>query len=155
MISKPMTSPRFLFATTLLLFTVACGGSDSSSTTGGTLSPSSNTTATTQLTVVDLALGTGAVANSGNRITVSYSGFLFDAGGVETKGRQFDSSSAFTFTLGAGQVIKGWDQGVLGMRVGGLRRLTIPPSLGYGNQAVGTIPPNSTLVFDVRLISVG
>jgi len=85
MISKPMTSPRFLFATTLLLFTVACGGSDSSSTTGGTLSPSSNTTATTQLTVVDLALGTGAVANSGNRITVSYSGFLYDPNGVENK----------------------------------------------------------------------
>jgi FKBP-type peptidyl-prolyl cis-trans isomerase len=150
-----MTSPRFLFVTALLLSTVACGGSDSSSTTGSTLSPSSNNTATTQLTVVDVALGTGAVANSGNRITVSYSGFLFDASGFETKGRLFDSSSAFTFTLGAGQVIKGWDQGVIGMRVGGLRRLIIPPSLGYGNQAVGTIPPNSTLVFDVRLISVG
>jgi FKBP-type peptidyl-prolyl cis-trans isomerase FkpA len=150
-----MTSPRFLFVTALLLCAVACGGSDSSSTTGSTFSPSPNNTATTQLIVVDVALGTGNVANVGNRITVSYSGFLFDAGASENKGRQFDSSSAFTFTLGAGQVIKGWDQGVIGMRVGGLRRLTIPPSLGYGNQAVGSIPPNSTLVFDVRLISVG
>src|SRR6185503_10756254 len=99
-----------------------------------TLSPSPNNSATTQLTVVDVALGTGSVANSGTRITVSYSGFLFDASGFENKGRLFDSSSAFTFTLGAGQVIKGWDQGVIGMRVGGLRRLIIPPSLGYGNQ---------------------
>ena len=150
-----MISPRFIFVSALLLSAVACGGGDSSSTPGSTLGPSSNNTLTTQLTVVDVALGTGAVANSGTRITVSYSGFLYDSNGFENKGRQFDSSSAFTFTLGAGQVIKGWDQGVIGMRVGGLRRLIIPPSLGYGNQAVGTIPANSTLVFDVRLISVG
>ena len=144
-----------MFVTALLLSTVACGGSDSSSTTGSTLSPSSNNTATTQLIVVDVALGTGAVANSGSRITVSYSGFLFDANAFENKGRPFDANTAYTFTLGAGTVIKGWDQGLIGIRVGGLRRLTIPPSLGYGNQAVGPIPPNSTLVFDVRLISVG
>jgi FKBP-type peptidyl-prolyl cis-trans isomerase len=156
MISKPMTSPRFLFATALLLCAVACGGSDSSSNSGSTLSPSSNNNATTQLIVVDVALGTGAVANSGNRITVSYSGFLFDASGVETKGRQFDSSSAFTFTLGAGQVIKGWDQGVAGMKVGGLRKLTIPPELAYGDRGFpGAIPPRSTLVFEVELLSVG
>ena len=150
-----MSSPRVLLAAALLVCAAACNSDTAStSTAGSTLAPSVNT-AVTQLTVVDLALGTGAVANSGNRITVGYSGFLFDANGVESKGRQFDSSSAFTFTLGTGQVIKGWDQGVIGMRVGGLRRLIIPPSLGYGNQAVGTIPANSTLVFDVRLISVG
>ena len=86
---------------------------------------------------------------------MSYSGFIFDPSQPDSKGRQFDSSSAFTFTVGVGQVIRGWDQGAPGMRVGGVRRLTIPPSLGYGNQAVGTIPANSTLVFDIRLISVG
>ena len=151
-----MSSPRVLVAAALLVCAAACNSDTASTPNGGgsPIAPSVNT-AVTQLTVVDVALGTGAVANSGNRITVSYSGFLFDASGVETKGRQFDSSNAFTFTLGSGQVIKGWDQGLIGMRVGGLRRLTIPPSLGYGNQAVGTIPPNSTLVFDVRLISVG
>lgn len=151
-----MTSPRILVATALLLCAAACGGSDSSSTSssGSTFSPSGST-ATTSLTIIDLTLGTGATANVGNRITVSYSGFLYDPNQSENKGRQFDSSAAFTFTLGAGQVIKGWDQGVIGMRVGGQRRLIIPPSLGYGNQAVGTIPPNSTLVFDIRLISVG
>ena len=150
-----MSSPRVLLAAGFFVCAAACNNDTASTSTGGnTLAPSVNT-AVTQLIVVDVALGTGAVANSGNRITVSYSGFLFDASGVETKGRQFDSSNAFTFTLGSGQVIKGWDQGLIGMRVGGLRRLTIPPSLGYGNQAVGTIPANSTLVFDVRLISVG
>ena len=153
-----MSSPRVLVAAALLVCAAAACNSDTASTPNGggsPIAPSVNT-AVTQLTVVDLALGTGAVANAGNRITVSYSGFLFDANGVETKGRQFDSSSAFTFTLGTGQVIKGWDQGLIGMRVGGQRRLIIPPSLGYGNQPVGnTIPANSTLVFDVRLISVG
>jgi FKBP-type peptidyl-prolyl cis-trans isomerase FkpA len=155
MIVAYMSSPRVFVAATLVVCAAACNNdSTSPSSNGSTVAPSV-TTAISQLTVVDLALGTGAVANSGTRITVSYSGFLFDASGFENKGRQFDSSSAFTFTLGAGQVIKGWDQGVIGMRVGGQRRLMIPPSLGYGNQAVGIIPPNSTLVFDVRLISVG
>jgi len=105
---------------------------------------------------VDLVVGTGATANTGNRITVGYSGFLYDPAQPDNKGRLFDSNTAFTFTLGVGQVIKGWDQGLVGMRVGGQRRLTIPPELAYGNQAVGTtIPANSTLVFDVRMISVG
>jgi len=150
-----MSSPRVLLAAALLVCVAACNSDTASTSSGGsTLAPSVNT-AVTQLTVVDLALGTGATATVGNRITVSYSGFLYDANAAENKGRSFDSSSAFTFTLGAGQVIKGWDQGVIGMRVGGSRRLIIPPSLGYGNQAVGSIPPNSTLVFEVRLISVG
>ena len=150
-----MSSPRVLVAAALVVCAAACNSdSTSPSSNGSTVAPSVNT-AISQLTVVDLALGTGALANAGTRITVSYSGFLYDPNGVENKGRQFDSSSAFTFTLGAWQVIRGWDQGLIGMRVGGLRRLTIPPSLGYGNQAVGPIPPNSTLVFDVRLISVG
>ena len=129
-----------ILACAALLFCVGCGG---------------NSTAPSTLTQTELVVGTGATAAAGNRVTVGYTGWLFESGKPDNKGRQFDSSSAFTFTLGAGTVIKGWDQGLIGMRVGGLRRLTIPPSLGYGNQAVGPIPANSTLVFDVRLISVG
>ena len=148
-----MTSSRLLLLTVLLLGAAACGGSDSNS--GSTVVAPGNNTATTSFASVDITVGTGTTANTGNRVTVSYTGFLYDPSQPENKGRQFDSSSAFTFTVGVGQVIRGWDQGVPGMRVGGLRRLTIPPSLGYGNQAVGTIPANSTLVFDIRLISVG
>jgi FKBP-type peptidyl-prolyl cis-trans isomerase len=147
-----MTSPRILGLILFLLCAVGCGGNSSGS--NNPVAPGNNA-ATTSFSSVDVTVGTGVVANSGNRVTVSYSGFLFDSSQADSKGRQFDSSSAFTFTVGVGQVIRGWDQGVPGMRVGGLRRLIIPPSLGYGNQAVGTIPANSTLVFDIRLISVG
>jgi FKBP-type peptidyl-prolyl cis-trans isomerase FkpA len=147
--------PPFVVAAALLLSTAGCGG-NTAAPTGSTsnFTPPPNT-ATSGLRVTDLVVGTGATAAAGNRITVSYGGWLFDASQPDTKGRQFDSNSAFTFTLGVGQVIRGWDQGVVGMKVGGQRRLVIPPELGYGNQAVGTIPPNSTLVFDIRLISVG
>ena len=155
MIVGCMSSPKVFVAAVLVVCAAACNSdSTSPSSNGSTLAPSVNT-AVTQLTVVDVALGTGAVANSGNRITVGYTGYLYDASQPEQKGRPFDSNNAYTFTLGMGLVIKGWDQGIVGMRVGGSRRLIIPPSLAYGNQAVGTIPPNSTLVFDVRLISVG
>jgi FKBP-type peptidyl-prolyl cis-trans isomerase len=94
----------------------------------------------------------------GRRVTVNYTGWLYDPTRMENKGQQFDTSVGrppFGFTLGAGQVIRGWDQGVPGMKVGGQRRLTIPPDLAYGsNGAGGVIPPNATLVFDVDLIDV-
>ena len=100
---------------------------------------------------VDLRTGTGAIAEAGRNVTVHYTGWLTD----RTK---FDSSrdraQPFAFRLGAGRVIKGWDEGVAGMRVGGLRRLTIPPELGYGARPVGPIPANSTLVFEVELLGV-
>jgi len=99
------------------------------------------------LTTEDVVVGTGATVVAGDTITVSYVGTL-------TNGTQFDSSSSFPFRIGVGQVIKGWDQGLIGMRVGGRRRLTIPPSLGYGSQAVGTIPANSTLKFDIGLLAI-
>jgi FKBP-type peptidyl-prolyl cis-trans isomerase len=107
----------------------------------------------------DLAEGSGAMAMSGKTVHVHYTGWLFDAAAPETKGRKFDSSrdrgEPFTFPLGAGRVIQGWDRGVAGMRVGGQRRLTIPPEFGYGARgAGGVIPPNATLVFDVELLGV-
>jgi peptidylprolyl isomerase/FKBP-type peptidyl-prolyl cis-trans isomerase FkpA len=96
-------------------------------------------------------VGTGAEAQAGHQVEVHYTGRLLD-------GKQFDSSrggSPFSFKLGAGQVIKGWDQGVAGMKVGGQRKLTIPPELGYGMRGFpGVIPPQATLVFDVELLGV-
>src|SRR3954454_11231896 len=104
------------------------------------------------LEIQDIKVGTGAEAKSGARVTVHYVGTLTD-------GKKFDSSrdrnQGFTFKLGAGQVIKGWDQGVAGMKVGQLRKLTIPPHLAYGDRGFPpVIPPQSTLVFEVELLDV-
>jgi FKBP-type peptidyl-prolyl cis-trans isomerase FkpA len=90
-------------------------------------------------------------------LTVHYTGWYYNASAPERKGVQFDSSAAQTplsFTLGAGQVIRGWEQGVLGMKAGGVRRLIIPPSLAYGQSRFGPIPPNATLVFEIELLEV-
>jgi FKBP-type peptidyl-prolyl cis-trans isomerase FkpA len=105
----------------------------------------------------DLRLGAGEAAVTGNVLTVAYTGWLYDASQISEKGATFDSSvgrDPFTFTLGAGSVIAGWDQGLVGMKVGGLRRLVIPPSLAYGQGRVGPIPPNTTLLFEVELLEV-
>ncbi len=103
------------------------------------------------LMAYDTTVGTGTPAVSGTQVTVNYVGTLQD-------GTVFDSSQShgqpFTFTLGAGQVIKGWDEGVAGMKVGGTRELVISPDLGYGDNQVGPIPPGSTLIFQVELLSV-
>jgi FKBP-type peptidyl-prolyl cis-trans isomerase len=101
----------------------------------------------------DLTTGDGALARSGNEVTVHYTGWLLS-------GRKFDSSvdrgEPFSFSLGRGNVIAGWDEGVAGMKVGGRRKLTIPPDLGYGPYGAGNvIPPNATLVFEVELLGVG
>lgn len=106
-----------------------------------------------ELIIEELAIGDGAEAVSGQEVTVHYTGWLTD-------GTKFDSSKdrfqPFSFPLGVGYVIKGWDQGVLGMKVGGKRKLTIPAELGYGARgAGGVIPPNATLVFEVELLQVG
>lgn len=105
----------------------------------------------------DLRPGTGEQVSVGQTIIVHYTGWLYDDSKDEGKGLQFDTSAGtggFRFTLGAGQVIQGWDQGLPGVRVGGLRRLIVPPALAYGATRQGRIPPNSTLVFDVEVISI-
>jgi len=107
---------------------------------------------TEPLDIVDTKMGTGTEARAGNSVTVHYVGTL-------TSGKKFDSSrdrgEGFKFKLGAGQVIKGWDQGVVGMKVGGLRKLTIAPELAYGSRGFPpVIPPDSTLVFEVELLEV-
>lgn len=104
------------------------------------------------LQIDDIKVGTGPEAKAGNTVTVHYVGTL-------TNGNKFDSSrdrnEGFTFKLGAGQVIEGWDKGVAGMKVGGLRKLTVPPEMGYGRMGYPpVIPPNSTLVFEVELLEV-
>ncbi|GEP01435.1 FKBP-type peptidyl-prolyl cis-trans isomerase [Methylobacterium haplocladii] len=108
------------------------------------------------LAYVDEVVGTGAEAKPGQQVSVQYTGWLDDGG---KKGKKFDSSrdrnQPFAFPLGGGQVIKGWDEGVAGMKVGGKRTLTIPAALGYGARgAGGVIPPNATLIFDVELLGV-
>jgi FKBP-type peptidyl-prolyl cis-trans isomerase len=107
----------------------------------------------TELKIEELKAGTGAEAKAGQQVSVHYTGWLTD-------GKKFDSSldrgQPFKFMLGAGQVIPGWDKGVAGMKVGGKRKLTIPPQMGYGERgAGGVIPPNATLVFEVELLGVG
>jgi FKBP-type peptidyl-prolyl cis-trans isomerase FkpA len=118
--------------------------------------PSTPTT-TAPFSHTDLLVGTGADALTGSTVTVNYTGWLYDASKTDNKGLQFDSSigrTPFQFTLGTGQVIRGWDQGIPGMKVGGRRRLVIPPSLAYGATRSGPIPPNATLVFDVEMVSI-
>lgn len=115
--------------------------------------------AVTELKTIDVKPGTGAEAVSGKPVLVHYTGWLHDPAAPEGKGRKFDSSRdrgvPFGFFLGAGRVIKGWDEGVAGMKVGGQRTLVIPPSLGYGERGAGNvIPPNATLIFDVELVDV-
>jgi FKBP-type peptidyl-prolyl cis-trans isomerase FkpA len=108
---------------------------------------------------IDLTPGTGQEIKAGQTALVHYTGWLYDAATPENKGKQFDSSvggEPFEFSVGAGHVIAGWDQGVAGMKVGGKRRLVIPPDLGYGARGAGggLIPPNATLLFDVELVEI-
>jgi FKBP-type peptidyl-prolyl cis-trans isomerase FkpA len=125
----------------LLAFAAGCGSSTAPS-------PS------VAFSQTDLRVGTGADAVAGKSVTVSYNGWLYDSSQADNKGTLFQSSSGFTFTLGTGGVIAGWDRGIPGMKVGGLRRLTIPPDLAYGANGSGSIPPNAALVFEVGLLNV-
>ena len=119
---------------------------------GNTNQTNPTNTSMDQLQITDVKVGTGPAAKAGDKVTVNYVGTFAD-------GRKFDSSydrnQPFTFTLGASQVIQGWDQGVAGMQVGGERKLVVPPSLGYGPNDYGPIPGNSTLYFTVELLKIG
>jgi FKBP-type peptidyl-prolyl cis-trans isomerase len=113
--------------------------------------PQTQTPSTDKLQVQDEKIGTGAAVKKGDTVEINYVGTL-------ANGTKFDASTdhggPFTTQIGVGQVIKGWDMGIIGMKVGGKRKLTIPPSLGYGDQTVGSIPANSTLIFQVELVGI-
>lgn len=141
----------FILFLTLTLFTVV------TASCGGSKSPTAPTPPTA-FSQVDLVVGSGTEAKKGARLFVNYTGWIYDSSKPENKGTQFDSSigrGPLDFTYGAGQVIAGWDQGFESMRVGGKRRLIIPPSLGYGLQGYPpSIPPNAGLVFEMELLDV-
>jgi FKBP-type peptidyl-prolyl cis-trans isomerase FkpA len=139
---------RRIILAALVACAFGCGGSDNSS-------PTAPSTSSSPYVQTDLVVGTGATANNGNTVTVSYTGWLYDTSKPSGKGNQFDSNQ-IPFVLGAGRVIRGWDQGILGMRIGGQRRLIIPPELAYGSSTPdpSKIPPNATLLFDVTLLNV-
>lgn len=144
----PVRLFRWSAFVTLVVLSAAIAGCGDSLTAPSNSAPLSQT---------DLRVGTGADAVNGRVLTVNYTGWLYNASQPEQKGAQFDSSAGgpgFSFTLGAGEVIAGWDRNLVGMKVGGLRRLVIPPSLAYGGTRYGLIPQNATLVFDIELLSI-
>jgi FKBP-type peptidyl-prolyl cis-trans isomerase FkpA len=123
----------------------------------GNDTPAAPSAANPAFSQTDVRIGTGAEAAAGKALTVNYTGWLYDPAKSDQKGLQFETSvgsTPFTFTLGVGQVIAGWDQGLSGMKVGGLRRLVIPSSLAYGGIRNGPIPPYAPLVFEIELLDV-
>lgn len=136
----------------LIIFAYFIFGMNGSANTNiPTPSPSMAATTDGTLQIQDEKIGTGVAVKKGDTVEINYVGTL-------TNGTKFDASadhgSTFETQIGVGQVIKGWDEGIIGMKVGGKRKLTIPPSLGYGDQAAGSIPPNSTLIFQVELVGI-
>ncbi len=130
----------------LILFAAGCGSS--------TTAPTCTVTDTIAFSSTDTVVGTGTAASVGHTLTTNYTGWLYDPTMPNNEGVSFGNGTAFSFALGEGQVIPGWDQGLVGMKVGGTRVLVVPPSLGYGCTANGPIPANSTLVFQIMLTNV-
>ena len=150
----------FAVAVAAVIFMSACSSPDTISAEGGSADDSGMMTSATGLMHKINSPGDGATIKNGDVAIMHYTGWLFDETAPENKGAKFDSSvdrgQTFDFTLGAGQVISGWDEGVLGMVVGEKRTLVIPPELGYGARgAGGVIPPNATLLFDIELVNIG
>jgi FKBP-type peptidyl-prolyl cis-trans isomerase FkpA len=143
-------APRAAARALIALAALAAGGAACTSPTSPTVR--------VPFAIEDLRAGTGAAAEAGQTLMVNYTGWLYDDTKSDKKGAQFDASATgqpFVFKLGYAQVIQGWDQGLLGMKVGGLRKLVVPSAMAYGRAGVGsTIPPNATLVFEVELISL-
>ena len=134
---------RLVAAFALAVAVSACGSSSP-------VAPDQSNVAYSQ---TDFTIGTGAEATAGKTATVQYAGWLYSETGADHKGAQFDAN-VYTFVLGANQVIKGFDTGVTGMKVGGTRRVIVPPSLAYGTAGSGPIPPNTAIVFDLQLTNV-
>lgn len=152
-----MVKPSVLATT--VLFTLLSGSAFAQTGAPAATASAATMGAPTTLKMIDRKVGDGALAESGAPVNVHYTGYLWNATAPDNKGAKFDSSVdrkvPFGFIIGAGRVIKGWDEGVAGMKVGGQRTLIIPPDKGYGDRgAGGAIPPNATLVFDVELVSV-
>lgn len=153
---KTTTLLTLAVALSTSVFMAAC--SDKAAT-NSTSSPQATDIKMVDLVKTDVKVGDGAEATAGKMVSVHYTGWLYDEAAADKHGKKFDSSrdrgQPFQFPLGGGQVIKGWDQGVQGMKIGGQRTLIIPAEMGYGARgAGGVIPPNATLVFDVELLGV-
>ena len=145
--------------TFLPLALLLSAGIFSTTACSGQAAPKMETGKMTELIKTDIKQGEGELATAGHNVTVHYTGWLYDEAAPDHHGKKFDSSrdrnEPFVFPLGGGRVIRGWDQGVEGMKTGGQRTLIIPASMGYGSRgAGGVIPPNATLVFDVELLDV-
>ena len=138
-------APRLhpLLAIALWIGISACGSS----------SPTAPDQSSVAYSQIDITIGTGTEATAGTTASVNYGGWLYSDTAADHKGQQFDANS-FAFVVGAGTIIKGFDTGVTGMKVGGVRRVIIPPSLAYGTTGNGPIPPNAALVFDIQLVNV-
>ena len=151
---------RIAFGAIVLGLCVTLAGCGRDAPPPSVSAPASNAPAVTELMKTDTVVGAGPAIAQGQKAVVHYTGWLYDAAAPDQKGKEFDSSRPrgmpFRFDVGAGGVIAGWDQGVVGMQVGGQRRLIIPAFLGYGDAGAGggVIPPNATLMFDVELLAI-
>jgi FKBP-type peptidyl-prolyl cis-trans isomerase FkpA len=142
-----LSMKRCVFLVIMATLVVGCGDGD------GPTAPSVNV----PFSVTELRAGTGREAVAGKGVTVQYAGWLYDPNQPNNKGSLFDTSvnrGPYSFVLGVGAVIRGWDQGLVGLKVGGVRQLVIPPDLAYGAAGNGPIPPNATLLFEVELLAV-
>lgn len=157
-----MNYKSILALTTILslsLFLSACGSTASNDAKSVEATAPKTIASEPAFTKTDSVVGEGVIAEAGQTVSVHYTGWLFDANATDSRGEKFDSSvdrgQPFEFPLGAGRVIKGWDQGVAGMKVGGKRTLIIPSDMGYGARGAGAkIPPGATLLFDVELLAI-